>query len=123
MQLIGLGTDIIEVARIKDSLSKLKEAFTHKLFTEKERLYCEQFARKEERYAGRFAAKESIVKALGTGFGPITWTQIEVLPNKNGKPIVTLAPPFDTIQVEISISHTKELAVATALAYLNSPEN
>ncbi len=112
----GLGTDIIEIARIHSSIEDFKDVFLKKHFTENEICYCLKYPHPAERFAGRFAAKEAIVKALGTGFVGISFLDIEILNNENGAPeVFFLKPQFKHFQVLLSISHCKLFAVATAL--------
>jgi holo-[acyl-carrier protein] synthase len=115
----GIGVDIIDVARIKKIVEKNK-GFVEKVFTQTEIRYCRDKFRQEVHFAGRFAAKEAFLKAMGTGLrGAMAWTDISVLNNELGKPAITLAGKtlenfkkknFQTIH--LSISHTREYAVA-----------
>ncbi len=83
--IIGLGIDMEEVERVKGAIERQGERFLKRIFTEKERAYCEQFKDKYERYAGRFAVKEAAMKALGTGWSRgVRWVDIEVLRLKGG---------------------------------------
>jgi holo-[acyl-carrier protein] synthase len=63
--IIGMGIDVEEVERVKGAMERQGERFLKRIFTEKERAYCEQFKDKYERYAGRFAVKEAAMKAAG----------------------------------------------------------
>lgn len=113
-QLIGIGTDIVEISRIEKSIEQFGDKFLDKLFTEKEIAYCNQFKDKEKRFAGRFAAKEAIAKALGKGFGKqVRWQDIEILPDSMGKPVVT----HPKLSIEVSISHCNSHAIAMAIAF------
>jgi holo-[acyl-carrier protein] synthase len=116
----GIGNDIIAVKRFRRSAIRQGEEFLCRLFTQKERSYCQQFKDPIPHYAGRFAAKEAISKAFGTGLGAeVTWQNIEILNNKQGKPIVHLAEPlqkkFNHPNIILSISHCEEYASAVAL--------
>ena len=109
----GIGTDLIEVERVKKAYAK--ESFRKKVYTEQEQ---QLIADNAQRAAGNFAVKESVVKAFGTGFGKISAIDIEVLRESSGKPYVVLYGPAkeqaekDGIQkVHVSISNTKEYAV------------
>lgn len=115
--IIGIGTDIIEIARIEKSMKA--EAFMHKAFTEMEKVYFEKRQHKAETIAGVFAAKEAVSKALGTGFRTIAVRDIEITPNTLGKPEVTLydgakqlAAQLGIHKIHVTISHCKEYAVA-----------
>src|SRR6202035_946386 len=89
--IVGMGVDIAEVARIREAIEKRGEAFLRRLYTPRERAYCERFKNKYERYAGRFAAKEAAMKALGTGWSRgVRWVDVEVVRQSGGG--ATLAP-------------------------------
>ncbi len=116
----GLGTDIIEIARMRQSIERHGMHFLNRLFSQKEQDYCYKFQDPVPHFAGRFAAKEALVKALGTGFGKlVSWQDIEVLSDDNGKPVVYtsdhLKREFKTPNLMVSISHSTEHATATAL--------
>lgn len=109
-----LGTDIIEIERIRNALDR-QENFSSKILSPDELLVFESLShhRKAEFLAGRFAAKEAYVKALETGIGKIRFTDITILPKKNGAPNVVLAPIVK--DVIVSISHSKDYATATVI--------
>jgi holo-[acyl-carrier protein] synthase len=116
----GLGNDIIEISRIRESISRYKQHFLDRIFTNEEQLYCQKYKDDAPYYAGRFAAKEAVVKALGTGFRDgISWLDIEIRNDKLGKPEVFLSPAiaskFNSPKILISISHCREYAAAVAL--------
>jgi holo-[acyl-carrier protein] synthase len=117
---IGIGTDIVEVTRISKSIEN--DAFKIKVFSKNEIAYCENKINKAENYAVRFAAKEAFLKAIGTGLrGDIALNEIEVLNDNLGKPFINLigrsalynSGKFKTSH--ISLSHTKEMAIAMAV--------
>src|SRR5467141_2637242 len=86
-----MGIDIAEVERIKGAIERHGEVFLRRIFTTKEREYCERFKNKFERYAGRFAVKEAAMKALGTGWSRgVRWMDIEVLRLRGGRPTLEL---------------------------------
>lgn len=125
---IKVGTDIIEVARIKDSIEKLGEKFLNRVFTAKEVEYCEsKKATKYEHYAARFAGKEAVFKAISPILKnkfSINWTDVEILNDKKGRPYVTFyKEELKNINVDLSLSHIKDYAVATAVAVINSKFN
>ena len=125
---IKVGTDIIEVARIKDSIEKLGEKFLNRVFTAKEVEYCEsKKATKFEHYAARFAGKEAVFKAISPILKnkfSIDWTDVEILNDKQGRPYVTFyKEELKNIDVDLSLSHIKDYAVATAVAVINSKFN
>ena len=120
---VKTGTDIIEVERIKDSIEKLGDKFLNRVFTENEIAYCEsKKANKYEHYAARFAAKEAIFKAISPLLDnkfSIDWTDIEILNDNQGRPYVLSAKDnLNNINIDISLSHIKEYALATAVAVL-----
>ncbi len=117
----GLGTDITEVKRIAKSVKK--EAFKKKMFSKQEILYCEAKANSGESFAARFAAKEAFFKALGTGWrGGVAFNEVEILNDKLGKPEIHLKGETKKIlkklkfsAIHVSLSHTKDIAVATVV--------
>lgn len=119
---IYTGTDIIETDRIKDAIKS--DTFIKKIFTEKEIEYCE--SKKDpariQSYAARFAAKEAIFKAISKvlhlDYG-IEWTSIEILKEETGRPYVNLKidnKKKQNLKIDVSLSHIKDYAVATAVA-------
>ena len=121
--IVGLGTDIIECDRIARLIARHGEAFTHRVFTEKERAYCDRHKNSAQNYAGRWAAKEAAMKALGTGFvPPVGWHDFEVLPERSGAPVMTIAGGAAGVLkdrggsgVLVTISHCKAYATATVI--------
>lgn len=116
--IIGVGCDIAEVSRMKSALNL--ERFASRIFTTLEREYCEARGRqKNASYAARFAAKEAVLKALGTGLRGGRLTDIEVYNDCMGKPCLRLSGYFAALaeergvtRVHLSMSHTKDLAMA-----------
>lgn len=113
------GTDIIEISRIQKSIEKSGEKFLNLIYTPKEIEYCEsKRMAKYSHYAGRFAAKEAIYKAISDLLDDrfaISWKNAQVINDENGNPKVEfLGTEFKQIEnIDISISHCKEYAVAT----------
>ena len=124
MNVIGIGTDITQCSRIEKMIQKHADTFLNRVFTENEISYCGQRKSYSQHYTGRFAAKEAILKALGTGWAKgILWTDIEVINEPGGKPIVSLTGQAKAIsdslgidQVLVTISHCEDYAVAFATA-------
>ncbi|MBX9656814.1 holo-ACP synthase [bacterium] len=124
MNIINIGTDIIECGRIARMIERHGEQFLQRVFTASEIAYCQSHRSSIERFAGRFAAKEAILKTLGTGWRHgISWLDMEVQNQKTGRPIVGLGGPTREqaervgIQgIQISISHCRTHATAFALA-------
>ena len=87
MKILGIGVDVVEIARIAASIERHGERFLARLFTEEERSYCSSSRFPERFFAGRFAAKEAISKALGTGIGAdLGWLDMEVRRLSSGAP-------------------------------------
>lgn len=112
-----IGVDIIEVSRIKDAVKKWNNKFLNRIFTEKEQKFCEARKNKFQSYAGKFAVKEALLKAFGTGLSQnIKWKDIEIIGDKKGKPKVNVFGKAKKLvrgrEILLSISHTKEYAVA-----------
>jgi holo-[acyl-carrier protein] synthase len=115
---IKCGVDIIEISRVKESIESLGERFINRVFTEKEIEYCEsKNVQKYQHYAARFAAKEATFKALSWKLEDkyaICWKDIEVVDDKQGRPSLNIiGMNLDDIEnIDISLSHCKEYAVA-----------
>jgi len=114
-----VGVDIIEIGRVEQAVSRWGERFLKRIYTDKELATCRN---RPSELAARFAAKEAIMKLLGTGFKGIRWTDIETLSNSDGKPIVYLsggaqesAESIGLRELAISLSHSREYAVASAI--------
>jgi len=116
----GIGTDIVEVSRIEDSLTRFGDAFAQRLLNEQEWLDYSLSTTKARFLAKRFAAKEAFAKALGTGIrSPATFENIGVGHDDLGKPVLDLAPALqDFLHANgigfqhLSISDEKALAAA-----------
>lgn len=119
----GIGTDIVEIERIRGMLERHGESFLQRCFTPDEIEFASKYKDPAVRYAGRWAAKEAVVKVLGTGFVKgITFHDIEVLPMHTGQPQIQLtgvaAERASEQQIEsmlITISHAQLYATATAI--------
>ncbi len=122
IMIYGIGTDIIEVERIRGFISK-GDAFKKRVFTDQEIAYSDSFRDPAPFYAARFSAKEAFVKALGTGFtGGIGFNQIEVYHVELGKPEIRLtgkakeeADKKGITKIHVSISHVKDWANAVVV--------
>lgn len=120
---VGLGVDIVEIARMKAILSRTP-SFAKKVFSEDECAYCDATSSPETHYATRFAAKEAVLKALGTGFsGGIGPRDVEVRRTSKGRPYAVLrgrakeiAAAMGVRELPISLSYTHVEAVACAMA-------
>ncbi len=118
--IFGIGTDVVEVTRIKDSIAEFGDVFARRILAESELESYLQSQIKARFLAKRFAAKEAFSKALGTGLrAPATLQNIAVSHDALGKPILVLAPVLQAfldekniVKTHISISDEKNLAAA-----------
>ncbi len=114
-----IGTDIVEVERIKKSVSN--ERFKLKVFSPDELSFIEKKKNPFESFAGNWAAKEAFSKAIGTGVRSFSLAEVEVLRDNLGKPYLKLSgnalAAADGLSFDVSISHTKTLATATVIAF------
>lgn len=123
MIIFGIGIDVVEVERIASSMAEFGERFATRIFTEKERDYCEKQKRPAIHYAARFAAKEAVAKALGTGIGKeIGWLDIQVQRRPSGEPEIVMAgegrkfaEANKITQIKISLTHAEHYAAANAV--------
>jgi len=131
MEIIAHGIDLVDFPRIADMVERHGDRFVNRVFTAAEQAYARSNRNTVEKYAGRFAAKEAVLKLLGTGWrGKIAWTDIEVTNNAAGRPDVTLSGEVKVIadrmgirQISISITHTANFAIASAVALTASHED
>ncbi len=118
----GIGSDIIEVDRIKGAIEK-DNGFKEKVFSVSEISLCESKSNKYQSYAARFAAKEAFMKAFGTGWSDgIAWKEIEVLSEETGRPYLNLLNKTKEIICQehnfimhVSLSHLKDYAIAQVI--------
>ncbi|MDA8442011.1 MAG: holo-ACP synthase [Peptococcaceae bacterium] len=122
------GTDLIEIKRVDQAMLR-QPRLKSRLFTGAEIEECEQKGHAAASYAGKFAAKEAVLKALGTGLRGLNWTDIEVLADPLGKPEVHLATAAYELMisrglstVRVSISHSRDFAIAFAIALKGEEE-
>lgn len=121
--ILGLGNDIIEVARIQSSLERFGDAFLQRILCPSEIDYCRGNKTPAPFVAVRFAAKEAISKAFGTGIGAqLGWHDMEIRRRESGEPFVVLhgggAKLFEMRSAQrllISLSHTQNYATAVAV--------
>ena len=121
--IIGTGVDIVETARIRDSLDKFGERFLNRCFWPGEVAYCNGMKFPALHFAARFAAKEAISKAFGTGIGhQLGWKDMEIRKRDSGEPYVALhgkgeelAKARGVTDVFVSLSHCKDYAAAQAV--------
>lgn len=111
--IVGLGVDIIEINRISETYSKFGETFLKKILTVNEVATFYNYNKKIEFLAGRFAAKESVIKSYYNFKKKILYfTQIEIMNDKNGLPIINILSEKIHEKLLVSISHSKENAIA-----------
>ncbi|MCE5341157.1 MAG: holo-ACP synthase [Planctomycetaceae bacterium] len=118
------GIDLVDCPRIEQMLERHESRFLDRVFTPAEQKQANEVKNRIEKLAGRFAAKEAVLKLLGTGWrGKIAWTDIEIVNNPLGKPIVTLSGEVKRIademkigEINLSISHTANFVMASAMA-------
>jgi holo-[acyl-carrier protein] synthase len=121
--ILGTGVDIVEISRIRKAAGKWNSKFLDRVFTEGELDYARNKKFLYQHLAARFAAKEAVLKAFGDeSINRMEWKEIEIVNNKDGKPVVKLAGEARRTMLKkkvsdiiISLSHTKNYAVANAI--------
>jgi holo-[acyl-carrier protein] synthase len=119
----GIGTDLVEVARIERIIGKWGDRFLKRVFSEGEIIYCGKKAFPPQHYAGRFAVKEALLKCIGRGlFSGLSLKDIEVVNTKEGKPELSvhgkvheIIDTLDIIKSHVTISHTNNFATAVVI--------
>jgi holo-[acyl-carrier protein] synthase len=131
MEIVAHGIDLVDCPRIEEMVKRHGERFVNRIFTAAEQAYAEANKNKIEKLAGRFAAKEAVLKLIGTGWrGSIAWTDIEIVNNLAGQPGVTLHGEVEKVadklgvkHISVSITHTANFAIASAVALSQSNED
>ena len=121
--IVGMGTDLVEVARVREAIERHGRRFIDRVFTAGEIAYVERKANRYERYAARFAAKEAGMKAIGTGWRRgVRWHDFEVTNLPSGKPTLALhgaagdfAAKLGVKNIELSLTHTAVQAMAVLI--------
>ncbi len=121
---VGLGTDLAEIARVRRSVERFGSRFLDRIYTPGEIAYCLRKKDAAESLAARFAAKEAGAKALGTGISRgVSWQEFEVRREPGGKPSLRLsgraaelAAELGIDRLSLSLTHTRELAMAVVIA-------
>ena len=124
VKIIAHGIDLVDFERIEEMLQKHPKRFPKRVYTATELADADAHVRRIEKLAGRFAAKEAVMKLIGTGWRDgIAWTDIEVVNNPLGQPIVTISGKVKELadekgveQITLSITHTANFAIASAVA-------
>ena len=127
MDILGIGTEIVECLRIGRMIERHGEQFLARVFTEREVRHCQARKRAVEHFAGRWAAKEAILKCLGSGWRKgLCWTDMEIRNEPGGKPLVMLcgaakesAQQLRISDILLTISHCRAYATAYAIAVRN----
>src|SRR5271154_3117643 len=130
MEIVGIGTDIVECVRIGRMVEEHGELFLQRVYTPREIRYCQERKNANEHFAGRWAAKEAILKCLGTGWQHgIGWPDVEIRNDHAGRPQVLMcgaakdiAQSLRIADILISISHCRAYATAYSLAVGPNPE-
>jgi holo-[acyl-carrier protein] synthase len=130
-EILAHGIDLVDFPRLEQMIERHGERFLDRVFTAAEQAYARASRNPVEKYAGRFAAKEAVLKLVGTGWrGKIAWTDIEVTNNPAGQPEVTLSGEVKEIagrlgikQISLSITHTANFAIASAVALAQPDEH
>lgn len=121
--ILGIGTDLAEVERIRESIARFGDRFLNRIYTERERAYASSKANAAERFAARFAAKEAGMKAIGTGWRHgVTWKDFEVANEPSGRPTLRLSGVAGQIaermgvkRISVSLTHTSQTAFAVVI--------
>lgn len=121
---LGIGIDIIEIERIKESINKYGDSFLNKIYTQNELDYCLSKFNKYQHLAARFAAKEAIYKALATSWEKdSTWKSIEITNEPNGLPVAKFLGKLkdflaDDKDIKISLSHSEHYVTGVAIIFI-----
>jgi len=118
------GIDLVDFERIRQMLSQHGSHFLDRVFTVREQADAERVRDRVERLAGRFAAKEAVMKLIGTGWrNGVAWTDIEVVNDPLGRPRVSVSGRVKELavsagigEITLSITHTAQFAIASAVA-------
>jgi holo-[acyl-carrier protein] synthase len=121
--ILGIGTDLAEVERIRDSIARFGDRFLNRIYTTGDRAYAASKANPVERLAARFAAKEAGMKAIGTGWSQgVRWHDFEVVNEKSGRPTLALdgvakrkADALGVKRISLSLTHTSAMALAVVI--------
>jgi holo-[acyl-carrier protein] synthase len=121
--ILGTGTDLMEIARMAQSIERFGDRFVQRVFTPSEIAYCQRKKNAAESFAARFAAKEAGAKALGTGISQgVSWLELEVAREASGKPLLQLtgraaerARVLGVNRISLSLTHSRDLALAVVI--------
>jgi holo-[acyl-carrier protein] synthase len=117
----AVGIDCIAISRVRYVLERYDRRFLRRVYTPEEAAFCRG---RVQELAARFAAKEAVMKALGTGARGVAWREIEVLPNRRGKPLVYLygrarerAERIGLRDLDVSLTHERDFAIAAVVGF------
>lgn len=125
---IAHGIDLVDFGRIEQMLDRHGRRFLERVFTVREQSNADAVKNRIEKLAGRFAAKEAVMKLIGTGWrSGIAWTDIEVINDASGRPVVSISGKVKEIAdsagigpITLSITHTSQFAIASVVAPMDS---
>jgi holo-[acyl-carrier protein] synthase len=128
MQILGLGTQVMECARVRQLMDEHADAFTRQVYTDREVLFCNGKKATTEQFTAVWAAKEAVFRALGTTWKRGTnWTDVEIVHDHGGPPHVLVSGPTRELMLArgvshilLTMAHSRSFATATALA-LDTP--
>lgn len=120
----GLGTDLVEIGRIEQSVGRFGKRFLERVYTPSEIVYCMRKRSFGESLAARFAAKEAAAKAIGTGISRgVSWREFEVRREPGQAPTMHLsgraaaiAKKLEITRFSLSLTHTRGMAMAVVIA-------
>ncbi|MCL6549186.1 MAG: holo-ACP synthase [Alicyclobacillus sp.] len=115
--IVGMGSDVVEMERVRAALERQGERFLQRVLSAAERQTAQGLtgARRTEFVAGRFAAKEAMAKATGTGLGRLGMTRVDIQVGASGLEVTTPLYPDETFRWHVSISHERHIVFAVAI--------
>jgi holo-[acyl-carrier protein] synthase len=124
MEIVGLGTQVLDCARVRKLIDQHGEVFLKQVYTVREVAYCNGRKQTTEQFSAMWAAKEAVFRALGTTWKRgMNWADVEVLHDNGGPPrVVVVGPTAELLvargvsQILLSIAFCREFATATAIA-------
>jgi holo-[acyl-carrier protein] synthase len=121
----AVGIDLIAISRVREVMAKHDSRFLRRVYTPEEVAFCRG---RVPELAARFAAKEAVMKALGTGARGVAWREIEVLPDRRGKPLIYLygrarerAERIGLSALDVSLTHERDFAAAAVVGVREGP--
>jgi holo-[acyl-carrier protein] synthase len=123
VEIVGVGTDLVEVARFRLAMERRGDRLVRRLFSDDERAYAARQKDPAKSLSARFGAKEAVMKAMGVGLWRFKLRDVEVVRAKSGAPSVALhgraadmAAERGIVAWELSLTHTETIALAVAIA-------